>query len=354
MRVEAVGIWYATREDVKSSLDIMETARNDSQVDRALENASRSVEGLTHRRFYPELTTRYFDWPNTQGAKPWRLWLDSNELVSASVVTSGGTTIVSNDYFLRRSDDLDEPPYTFVEVDLASSASFGPGSTHQRSIAITGVYGYTTTQTPAGALAEALDSSETLVDTTDSSLVGIGSLLLCESERMMVTGKSLLDTATITGAALTAVNSDNIVGVNDGTAFHIGEVITIGSERMRIIDIAGNNLIVKRAWDGSVLAAHNQAVTIYTPRRLTVERAALGTTAATHADTTALTRQVYPGPVVSLTAAYALNELLQESSGYARVAGSGDNQREFTGRGIKDLEVECMRAVGRQMRTGTV
>lgn len=349
-----MGVWYATREDVKSALDFAETARNDSQVDRALENASRSVESLTHRRFYPELTTRYFDWPNNQYAKAYRLWLEANELISATTFTSGGTTVSSMDYFLRRSDDLNEPPYTYVEIDLDSSAAFSSGGTHQRAIAILGLYGYKNETTPAGSLAEALDASETGVDVSDSYLAGVGSVLVCESERMIVTGKTLLTVTTMTGSSLTADKSNVTVGVTLGSAFHVGEIITIDSERMRIIDIAGNSLIVKRAWDGSVLATHTTGATIYAPRTLTVVRGALGTTAASHADTTALTKQVYPGPVVALTVAYALNELLQESSGYARVAGSGDNQREFTGRGIAALEEDCKRSVGRQARIGAI
>ena len=349
-----MGVWYATREDVKSALDIMETARNDVQVDRAIENASRQVEALTHRRFYPELATRYFDWPNASYAESYRLWLDSNELISATTVVSGGTTILASKYDLRRSDDLSEPPYTYLELSLSSNAAFSSGSTHQRSLSILGLYGYKNDTSPAGALAEALDNSETGVDVNDSAIVGVGTLLNCESERMIVTGKSLLSVTTITGASLTAVNSDALVGVTAGTAFKTGEVITVDAEKMRIIDIAGNNLIVKRAWDGSVLATHSTGATIYAPRTLTVVRAALGTTVATHADTTALTKQTYPGPVVALTVAYSLNELLQESTGYARSVGTGDNQREFSERGIKELASDCMRAVGRQMRSGAI
>jgi hypothetical protein len=347
-----MGIWYATREDIKSALDIMETARNDSQVDRALENSSRSVEGLTHRRFYPELATRKFDWPNSQYARAYRLWLEANELISATTVVSGGVTLT--DYFLRRADDRDEPPYTYVELDLSTNAAFSSGSTHQRSLSILGLYGYKNDTTPAGAVAEAVDSSETAIDVSDSALVGVGSLLTCESERMVVTGKSQLLVTTITGSSLTAVNSDVTIGVTSGPAFHTGEIITVDAERMRVVDVVGNNLVVKRAWDGSVLATHATGASIYAPRTLTVVRASLGTTAATHADTTALVRQVYPGPVVSLTVAYALNELLQESSGYARVAGSGENAKEFTGRGIAALETDCMRAVGRQARSGAI
>jgi hypothetical protein len=92
-----MGVWYCTREDVKSSLDSKESARNNGQVDRAIESASRAVEGLTHRRFYPETDTRYFDWPNAQYARPWRLWLDQHELVSVATLSSGGTTIAASD-----------------------------------------------------------------------------------------------------------------------------------------------------------------------------------------------------------------------------------------------------------------
>ncbi len=349
-----MGVWYATREDVKSALDIMETARNDAQVDRAIEGSSRAVEGLTHRRFYPELATRYFDWPNDQYTKSWRLWLDSNEVISGSQLVSGGTTISASDYDLRRSDDLNEPPYTYLELDLASNATFSAGPTHQRSVALTGLYGYRDDTSPAGSLAEALDASETLVDVTDGGLVGIGHLLLVESERMIVTGRELLATETVTGAGLSESNANVLVPVNDASIYHQNEIITVDAERMRIIDIAGNNLIVKRAWDGSVLAAHTAGSTIYASRRLTVQRGVLGTTAATHADTTAIVKTVYPGLVNNLCVAYSLNELLQESSGFARSIGTGDAQREFSGRGIKELEDDVKKAVGRQMRSGTV
>jgi len=39
-----MGIWYATREQVKAALDAAETARNDAQVDRAIESGARSIE----------------------------------------------------------------------------------------------------------------------------------------------------------------------------------------------------------------------------------------------------------------------------------------------------------------------
>src|SRR5690606_34488219 len=131
-------------------------------------------------------------------------------------------------------------------------------------------------------------------------------LIKLGTEHMVVTGRSMLDTGQNIGADLDASNSAVTVAVTDGTAFSAGETLLIGSERMLIVDVAGNNLIVKRAWDGSVLAAHTSGADIYASRTLTVERGALGTTAATHLDNAAVSRHVVPGAVRALAVAEAL------------------------------------------------
>ncbi len=71
--------------------------------------------------------------------------------------------------------------------------------------------------------------------------------------------------------------------------------------------------------------------------RVTVERAAVGTTAATHSDAAAVTRNVAPGPIVDLCIAEAITVYQQESSGYGRTIGSGDNLREARGRGLEEI-----------------
>lgn len=347
------GVWYATREDVKSALDVKESARNNGQVDRALGTASLTIEGdqLTGRRFYPEVDTRTFDWPAHVDPAGWyrRLWLDRNELISVTTLAVAGTTIDPGDYHLRRIDGREEPPYDYIDIDSAVS----PPSTgiYNRAVSILGVYGYDLNTTPAGALAEALDASETGVDVTDSAAVGVGSLLLVESERMIVTGKSMLDTGQNLGGALTASAADTTVPVTTGSAYAVGEVILIDAERMRIVDIAGNNLIVKRSWDGSVLAAHSLGADIYAPRTLTVERGVLGTTAAAHADATAVRVQVYPDPVRDLAIAEAVTQLVQESSAYGRVIGSGDNAIEAAGKGLRAMRDQVRQRYGR-VQTG--
>lgn len=345
---------YATREEIKAELDVKETARSNARIDRALADATDAVHGLCHRVFYPEQDTRYFDWPGPQHARPWRLWLDANEVISVTTLTSGGTTIVAADYFLEPNQY--GPPYNRIEIDLDSSAAFGGGDTHQRDITVTGLFGYKNDETTLGATAEALDDSETGVDVdaTTSAAVGVGSLLRIDTERVIVTGRAQLDTGqTLGGAGLTNQNNAVTVTVQSGPTFAAGETILIDGERMRVDEIAGSTLVVTRAWDGSTIAAHSVGATIYAPRTLTVARGALGTTAATHLTAATVHRWDAPGPVRQLCVAEALTDLLQGRSGYARTAGSGEGEREVSGRGVADLRKRVYVSHGRKARTRT-
>ena len=347
-----MGIWYATREQVKRALDSAETARNDAQVDRAIESSSRSVEGYLHRRFYPQLATRVFDWPNGQHARPWRLWLDADEVASVTALVSGGVTIPASDYFLEPANS--GPPYNRIEIDLDSSAAFASAGTHQRSISVTGVFmGCPPDTSPAGELAEALDGVETDVDVTDSGIIGVGHIILADTERMIVTGKAMLDTGQ-NASALTASNADQaITGITAGT-IKLGETILVNSERMLVVDVAGTTVVVRRAWDGSTLAAHSGGADIFAPRTLTVARGALGTSAAAHSSAAPLTRHVVPGLVVDLTVGESVNRLQQEGSGYARLIGEGETAKEGTGRGLWELRRDAYTAHGRKARTRAV
>lgn len=330
-----------------AALDVAETARTSAQIDRLIGAASRSVESLTHRVFYPTATTRYLDWPSDQHGSSYRLWLDgTHELLSLTSVTSGGVALT--DYFLEPQGS--GPPYTRLEVDLSGTDSLSAGDTHQRSIALTGVFGACNDTTPAGALAEALDTSETGVDVTDSSTIGVGSLLLVDSEYMQVTHRSLLTTGQTISGNLASSKAGTTVTVADATGITAGEVITIDSERMLVTDTTATTLIVERAWSGSVLAAHTTGATVYAPRTLTVERAQRGTSAASHSLAATVYRHTPPPLVTQLTIAETLNSLAQEGSAYARTIGSGEGVQAASGRGLADLRKQVKAAHGRKAR----
>jgi hypothetical protein len=341
--------WYTTREVVKAALDIKETARSNNAVDRAIASASRAIEGYLHRHFYPLVATRRFDWPSPNRSRSWRLWLDQHELISVTSLVAGGVTIPDTDYLLYPTDG---PPYSRIEIDLDSSSAFASGDTHQQAIVITGVYGYRADEEQVGELTGDLDADadDDATLTWMTADIGVGDILRIGSERMIVTGRSMVDSSQNLGANLAAQANDVTVSVSNGSAFAVDEVLLVGSERMLIVDIAGNSLTVKRAWDGSVLAAHTSGADIYRLAGVQLDRAQLGTTLAAHTSGAAVYRHVVPGLIGELCVALATSTLMQRQAGWARTAGSGEAQREVTGRGLAQIRKDAYAAYGRKAR----
>jgi hypothetical protein len=347
--VSVTGVCYVTRETLKAALDIHFTARNDPQVDLAIQAGTRAADNQMQRTFTPLMATRYFDWPNYQRAAPWRLWLDAWELAAVPTsVTTGGTAIPLNECFFEPVNS--GPPYTSMELNRSTSAAFGVGSTPQRDIAITGTWGYNLDSAPAGTLAAAVSTTTgTAISVTDSMAAGVGDLLEIDTEWMLLADKAMASTGQTLQAALTANSSDQTVHVTDGTAYSAGEVVLLDAERMLVTDIAGSSLTVKRAWDGSTLAAHTGS-TIYAARSWTVVRGSRGTTAATHLNGAAVTRFVPPPLITQLALAEAENHLLQGQSGYARTVGSADNERPLSGQSLADIRKLAYQSYGRKGR----
>jgi hypothetical protein len=351
---------YVTREEVQDAFDVREAAHRSDQIDAAIKSASDDIDGWLKRHKHglaPRLATRYFRWPTQDYSPAWKLWLDENELISVTTLTAGGTVIASGDYFLEPVNS--GPPYTYIEIDLDSSASFTNSGTSQRAISIVGTWGINDDQVTAGALAEALDSSETAVDVTNASLVGVGDVLLVDSERMLVTGRSTISTGVNLGTALTAVKSNQtIAGISGG--FFVGETLLIGSERMKITENNGTDLTVIRAYDGTTLAAHSIGAGLFAYRTLTVERGALGSTAATHSTATAITKWDVPDLVSDLCKATAITRIEQEWSAYGARVYSDEAERDSSGtevvagRGLTDLRKACVRRYGRKFRKAAI
>lgn len=354
MTLWAQGMAYASVEQLAAATDTKFTARMDSQLKNALESGANALEAQLHRRFAPWVGTRYFDWPARDYSPSWKLALGRNEIVSVTSLVAVGTTIAATDYFLRRYDDLDEPPYGRIEIDLSSSAAFAAGDTPQRALAITGVWDWPANDVPAGTItADVTTTTATSISVSNSAAVGVGNTLRIDSERVIVTGKTMVDTAQ-NASALTAANNDvAITGITAGT-IAVGEVLLVDSERMLVVDVAGTTVTVKRAHDGTVLAAHLLNADIYAPRTVTVTRGALGTTAATHTSAAVVYRHDAPALIQELNIAEALNTMGQRQSAYAREVGSGENTREASGRGLKAIREDAYTAFGRKARKAAV
>lgn len=350
---------YCTRESVKRALDIKLTSRSDQQVDEAIQSSSDTVDGEFHRVFYPQIDTRYWDWPNFQSAYPWRIWFDANELADVTqnvpVVTSGGNVIPNADIFWGHPEY--SPPYTYLELNRSSSATFGQGSTPQRDVALTGAYGYWLKSSSAGSLAAAVTDTTTayiLVSSACTVALGVGDVAFLGTEWVLVTDKMMTDTGYASLSGLTTANVNDVsLGVPDGTKYSVNEILLLDSERVLVVDIAGNTLTVKRAWDGSTIAAHTNAE-IYALRTLSVVRGALGSTAQTHLNAATVLRYTAPSLVSQLSRAYAIDQVLNEQGGYTRQQAEGSSKLTSIGVGIDSLRTRAMTAFARQGRSRVV
>lgn len=349
---------YCTREDVKRALDVMETARENWRVDRAIQSSARNIEKQLHRVFYPNDTTCYFDWPNFNYAYPWRLWLDQYNLAAIpTMVTTGtaGGTLAGETIPLSACnfEPVNEgPPYTYLELRRDLNYAFGVGPTPQRDVGIMGTFGYWLETDGGGQLAAAVSSTTaTSLTVSDGSLVGVGNLLIVDSERILVSDRSSNNSGQTNLSGLTsASNADVTATVTDGTQLHVDEVMQIDSERMLIVDITGNQVTVKREWDGSVLATHSADSVIYTFRTLTVLRGQLGTAAATHLNAAPVSVWRTPTLLKDLAIAEASNRVLQEPGGYRDPQGEGSSAVAHLGTALADLWDEAETAYARKSR----
>jgi hypothetical protein len=347
---------YSSRYDVMSAPDIALTPDMARHVDSAISAAADDLDRLTHRRFWNNIETAYWDFPNYQRAYPWRLWFDERELADVTtnvpVVKSGGVVIPNTSIFWGHPNY--SPPYTYLELDRTKSASFGQGSGIQRNISIAGTFGYWTQTRAGGALVGTVSStSATTIAVSDSSLVDTGDVITVDSESMLVSDTAAVSTTQVQqgSGCGTAATSDVLLTVTDGTKFDSGEVVQLDGEMMLILSVTGNVLTVVRSWGGTVLATHSGA-TVYAFRTLKVVRGFGGTTAATHADAAPVTVARIPPEVHELAIAEALNYVYQKTSGYARTIGEG--QVMVPGGSLPDLRRKVVATYGRTLRQRAV
>lgn len=351
---------YCTRDDVKSAPDIKTTARNDSLLDDSICSASDAVDDLLHRTFFPEDKTIYVDWPNFQRAYPWRMWLNATELadkdVNPPVVKTGtrggldsGTVIPANEIFWG-NPQYPGAPYTYFELDRSSTAAFGAGPTPQRDTSITGTFGYWLKLAQTANLAASVSSTTATTLTVSAADAGVGDLVVIDTERMLLQGKTFIDTTIAWSAGLSSASAaQRTFTVPDGTQFKVGETLQADSERLLVVDIAANTLTVIRAWDGTVLAAHTSG-TLFAARQWTVQRGMYGTTAATHSNSATVSKCLYPPLVKELALAEAVNSVLQKTAGYSRTVGEGANLQPISGAGLADVRARAWTSYGRKTR----
>jgi hypothetical protein len=178
---------------------------------------------------------------------------------------------------------------TSISVNIASTIEIGSVLLIDSEVmVVTAVSGTTLTVTRGAAgttaathLTGALVRTN-IVKVSSSTGIGAGSVLLIDSELVTVTstsgGTNLLVTrgtggTTATNHLINATVSDTI-GVNSSTGITAGSVLLIDSERLAVVSVSGNYLVVTRGVSNTTSAPHSAGATVqgFTPNPYFEER----------------------------------------------------------------------------------
>lgn len=351
--------WYATVEDVMDALAAKSTAYDESAIKRAIDAGSRDVDDVVQwvdGCFRPRRAVLSFNWPPDQTAAYYRLWLDANPLISVETLVTGGAILDPSTYFPE--PQRYGPPYRRIEINRGSSAAFSyTGGTPQRAVTVLGLWGIGDDRADAGTLVADIGDADSVFSCSDGSKIGTGDHLIIGTERIEVIGKTWSDTGQTLTGALDGKPAATVLPITTASAVAVGERLLVDGERMLVTDVTATTVVVKRAHDGTALAAHTLGATVYARRGLLVTRGAQGTVAASHSTGTAISRHVVPGDVNALTVASAIVTHLGEQAGYSRSgsgSGQGGNKSNPPGAGLDDLRSRVAANYGRQMRTRAV
>jgi hypothetical protein len=233
-------------------------------------------------------------------------------------------TIADTDYILQ-PDNRHWPngPYSSIEVD-PEATELSVFFDEKASVAVTGRWGLyeETADTGAELAAQQTDSAVSL-QVNDGSKLSPGAVLSIGSEQELISGYDTPVTGITTlNGTIDAVQETIIL--TSGAAATIGEIIRIGVEQMRILDISANTLYVQRHWNKTLGAAHTSAAAVDVYRKFVVARAVNGTTVAAHGSGAAISRYLVPADVLFLCKEIATLMLHKAETGYAGKSGNAD------------------------------
>ncbi len=278
-------------------------------------------------RFLPVTETRTMGAPRVSG----RIFL-SFPVTRVTGIVNSGVSLSGSDYLLLPDGrHWDSGPYTMIEVDPDANNLLA-WDTDPDGIVITGNVGkYEATRTLSATLAAAIEStSATAMRVSDGSQVSPGMVLLLGTEWIFVKATAApVASVTTLSAALDA--KDEIITVADGSLLHVGEIIRMGVEQARVLDINGNTVALQRGWNKTTKTTHSISSNVDVYRNFTIERGVNGSTAATHLINAAMSRQVVPEDVNGLARKIATRMLKDASSGYSgRVGDDQTGQSIYT------------------------
>lgn len=221
--------------------------------------------------FLPVLKTRTLRGSHARELNP------GAPLLSVTSVTLDGALV--SDYSLRSHEGSDpcwpNGPYTWLERHA------GWGHEHSE-VVITGWWGMYDERADLALTATQL-AADQVITVADGSRLSAGMLVAIEDEQELVTGIGDPSPAT-SGLSGGVAAGDELITVDDGAEFYAGEVLLIGTEDIGILKRAGDQLVVRRGYNGTTIGDHADDSPIAVYRAYRVARGVNGTTAADHMD----------------------------------------------------------------------
>ncbi len=278
-------------------------------------------------RFLPVIETRTMSAARLSA----RIFLPFPITRVTSIVNSG-TSLSSGDYILMPDGKhWDNGPYTMIEAD-PDATNLSAWDMEADGIVISGyVCKYDATRALSATLGAAIESTTaTAMRVSDGSQVSPGMVVLLGSEWVFVRATAAPVAAVTTlGAALDA--KDEIITVADGSLLHVGEIIRMGVEQARVLDINSNTVALQRGWNKTTKTTHAINLNVDVYRNFTIERGVNGSTAATHLINATMVQQVVPDDVNGLARKVATRMLKDAASGYSgRVGDDQTGQSIYT------------------------
>lgn len=179
--------WYLGLDDFKADLGISGTAQ-DATLGRAIERASKWLDGMARRVFLPTYAAKVFDVPDG-GMSLW-LYDDLDALIS---ISDGGGALAATDYALYPANSLPR-----AAVDLVSSRTWAWSTSKRAAITVTGWWGYPTSLVAVGSLAVELSASA-----TSFTLAG------CQAGWMLRADDELMHVSAVSGSTVTVERAQN-------------------------------------------------------------------------------------------------------------------------------------------------
>lgn len=286
---------------------------NELSVLGRIQAASQAIE-QTIGVFIPYLATAAFV------ANPCKRDMVVPALLDLTSLSVEGVTIAASLYALQPGQrHWDHGPYSCIALEDEGGVIWSDDVDEN---VVTGKWGMYDLAVDLGVTITSASASDTTLTVADGSKCSPGMVLLVESEQMVVvgTGAASSTTATLNGAIDDA--SETIV-LSDGTKVAAGEVIKIEFEQMRVLDVAGDAILVTRGWNGSKRDSHASGTAVLAYRTYTVRRGVNGTIAAVHTSKSAYQYQA-PTDINYLARQMACLMIKKAQTGYVGRSGNDE------------------------------